>query len=84
MDLHFTPLTAHIILQLPLCRDKSVPYRYIDIFMLAILARLTIHHQLTTGHRHIDANVIELPLVVSSMWSCHNYSTTHDSVIEHI
>ena len=57
---------AHDVLKLPACGLESIAYGHIDIFMGAVRARLTAHHNVGRfGHHEMDRDVKGVSLVVA-------------------
>jgi hypothetical protein len=84
MRFNFTALNTGIILQLSSGGIKSIAYSNIDIFMSLFVMMLPANDYFFARRGDVNADMVEITLVMMLMFSLYSYSATHDMRVEFI
>ena len=82
MGLHLAAPAPRVVLDAASGRIECVADGHVDVMVRRRLAVVPVHHQLSAGHRQIDADIVEPALVMVTVRRGHHHPATRDPVIE--
>ncbi|EGY00651.1 hypothetical protein AZA_51340 [Nitrospirillum viridazoti Y2] len=82
MSLHIAPLPTGVVFQFPTNGIEGIPHGHHDVFMSMPLGRMLVGNNVPSRHRHGDADLMKLALMVPPAAEFDDDPATQDRVEE--